>query len=479
MIAVLKNKKILYVVVGYIPLSVSLFFTPIYTYFLSIGDYGFVNLFNALIGVIAPLLHLGIKDGFSFLFWKSNGEKGEIQLLGNTITSMLTTQGVMLVTFIFLGKLILTPFLNFLSDENYSHFFHILIFHAFFLNINDVFFYFFRNTNKLSEFIKLNMYSTVLMTIGSVVGIIILKKGVDGAIYGRSIGYCSVVLYFLAKYYKFLSLDWKSFPKFFRSGIPVLLAGVLGTYSATLDKYYLQKYFDLKFMGIYGIALSIIYVIDILIISLFHYLLPETIKKIKDDKKQNILLPVRESFLVVLIFIFLVIAFSPLVLKLFPSPYSEALYYIPLLAINPILKFWYSFNTVNFYLKKNSLIFLKHQVLVFLLNFLAIFLIPIRLEIFGAIYLSILNSILLLAISFVLLHNSSDYVLKDKKMIFLTLFVLGLLFVLNFLYRKNTHPLNYALISLIGITALITIEFKLFVSFYQKSRKMFKSYDKN
>jgi O-antigen/teichoic acid export membrane protein len=365
MLAFLKNKKILYIFIGYLPLSISFILTPIYTHYLPVKDYGFFNLYNSLIGIIAPLLHIGVKDGFGFLYWKTKGEETTRTFFSKTMGSMFVLQ---LSTFLFVilfGRLLLSNFFNFINDEEYKDYFFILVFYAFFLNFNDLLFYFYRNEDNLKGFVFLNVSSTLLMTIGSIIGIIVLNEGIKGAIYGRAIGFIIVVIGFIVKHINEIVFQFKFTKIVFSAGLPILVSSILGSYSGNLDKYFLQKNFELSFMAKYGIALTIMYVVDVFLVSIFHFSMPETIKKLKDGiNKHEIQNSINEIFVVFLLFLLLVVGISPYFIKLFPKNYSETLLYLPFLALNPIIKFYGSFNTLSFYLYDKSTVFFKHHLIV-------------------------------------------------------------------------------------------------------------------
>jgi len=459
MLSILKNRKLLYIIVGYLPLSISLIFTPIYTHFLSVKDYGFLNLFNTLIGIIAPLLHLGIKDGFGFLYWKHDQNGGVKTLFNKTLGSMIILQLFTILSVLFFGKYIFGQYFLFLQDDAYKGFLFILIFYAFFLNLNDVFFYFFRNGDKLKEFVILNLMSTVLMTVGSVLGIVVFHLGIEGAIYGRAIGYILVVLFFVIKYAKGISLDLKFSKTIWMAGLPIILSAVLGSYASNMDKYFLQKHFDLSAMGVYGIALTIIYVVDVLLISVFHFLLPDTLKKIRDNVSHlQITESIKEVYVVFVLFVLAVLGIAPFFIKIFPVEYNAALLYLPFLAINPIIKFWFTFNTLNFYLFNKSTVFLKLQAVVFVLTLISLQFIPVNMGIYGAVLIIILNSLFQLLVSYVFLIREHYFILNDLKLIGMSACLLILCISLGVLYAINTDYKFYLI--MVALSALILVAFE-------------------
>lgn len=434
----LENKKVLYTVIGFLPLSISLVFTPFYIHFLSIKDYGFLNLYNTVIGLIAPLLHLGIKDGFGFLYWQNNDSSDTTNsFFKKTLSSIIILQMITMFLFFVFGGFVLGLFFESFNELYYKPFVLVAGFYAFFLNINDLFFYYFRNNGDTKNFILLNILSLVLMTIGSILGIIVFNKGLYGAIIGKFVGYVLVVLFFVLKYFKTIKLefDFTFIKKITYSGFPILLSTLIGAYSSVCDKVFLQKHFPLSSMGIYGMALTITYLIDVFLVSFMHYVLPDMLNKLKNqEEEKEIIKSVEEVFHLLVLFCFFIIAVSPLVLNLFPKDYLEVLCYIPFLCIVPFIKFLYSINTLNFYLFKSPRVFLKVQTISSPMIFIVIYFLPVKLHIYGAVLILVLYNVIQLVISYFFLIKEKYFILKDKKLIILYFSVLLLLISLGILY---------------------------------------------
>lgn len=434
----LKNKKVLYTVIGFLPLSVSVIFTPIYINYLSVEDYGFINLYNTVIGLIAPILHLGIKDGFGFLYWHNNHDSNSVDLFFNkSLLSIIIFQGLTMTLFFVFGGFILGLFFRSFNEIDYKPFVFVAGFYAFFLNINDLFFYYFRNKGDTKNFILLNLLSLALMTLGSIFGIIVFNQGLYGAIFGKFIGYSIVVLYFVVKHFKnlALSIDLKFIKTITHLGFPILLSTLIGAYSSVCDKFFLQKHFPLGSMGIYGMALTITYLVEILLVSFMHYMLPDMLNKLKNGGEENaIVKSIEEVFHLLTIFCFFVLAISPMVLKLFPKDYLEVLCYIPFLCVVSFIKFLYNINSLNFYLYKSSRVFLKVQIVSSLIIFLVLYFLPIKMHIYGAVLILVLYNVIQLVISYMFLIKEKYFILKDRKLIILYFLVLFLLISLGILY---------------------------------------------
>lgn len=439
----IQNKKILYTIVGFLPLSISLIFTPIYINYLTVEDYGFLNLYNTIIGLIAPVLHFGVKDGFGFLYWKNNDTNDEIEIFfKKSITSILVFQLVFLSFFFFVASFVFGYFFDSFKDENFKPFFYVACFYAFFLNFNDLFFYYFRNSNNTRQFLFLNLGSLILMTFGSLLGVVVFKAGLAGAIFGKFIGFALVVLFFLIQHFKTIKLDFdiKFSKQIILSGFPILLSSMLGSYFISADKYYLQKNYSLNSIGIYSVGFTVMYLIDVFLTSSMHFLLPDLLIKIKQNVEDVIITRLINNFFYLLaLFCFLVLAVCPIVFNFFPSEYKLVLFYLPFICLIPFVKFLYTINSLNFYLYQKSHVFLLLQIataltLLFVYNF-----IPSNLNISGAIIIGLAYHFLQLLFSYLALIYKRKFYLKSKRYFlhfFITTFLLITLGV-GYFYFQN------------------------------------------
>ncbi len=441
-VKLLKNRKVLFTVVGFLPLSISVVFTPIYVNYLSLNDYGFLNLFTTLLGLIAPALHLGIKDGFGFLYWKNTDNQQQTEsFFRDSFSALLLVQLFTLMAFIFIGPFILRFSFNVFQTTNYYSFILIAGFYAFFINVNELLFYYYRNKGDIRNFVYLNIGALVLMTLGSFLGIFVLRLGLYGAILGKFGGYSLVVIYFIFRNVK--KINWKPnlyfMKKIFFAGFPILISTILGAYASVCDKYFLQEHYPVSSIGIYGMALTIVYLADILLTSFMHYLLPDTLHKIKIKTEQAaIITPITEVLHLLALFACFVLGVTPLLLSFFPANYLEVLIYIPFLMIIPLLKFLYNFNALNFYLYQASRVFLKLQVITTCGTFLVTWFMPKFAYIFGAVGIAIFYNVLQLVVSYCFLIKERYFLLNDKKIMLYLGLAIGL-FIATGLWYNYTH----------------------------------------
>lgn len=439
----LSNKKVLFTIIGFLPLTVSVVFTPVYVNYLSLKDYGFLNFYNTFLGIIAPVLHIGIKDGYGFLYWKNTESREQTdQFFNKSFSTMLVFQVLTMGVFLLLGAKVLPVLFTAWAQPEYTPYIWVAAFYAFFLNFNELFFYYYRNTGNMKRFVQLNVASLLLMTVGSFLGIFVFKMGLYGAIMGKFAGYGLVVLYFFIRQIRFM--DWKPGKVFVRqiisSGFPILMGSVLGAYSSVCDKYFLQEYFSISTLGVYGMALTIVYLIEILLTSFMHQMLPATLLKIRENASVAVIVPpIQEVFHLMTLFGFGVLAATPVVLGVFPKDYQEVMIYVPYLMLIPFIKFLYNFNVLNFYLFSASRIFLKAQIVSSVCTFLITFLMPPATLLFGAVFIALCYNMLQLVVSYLFLLRERYFLLNDKALWFFLGLAVGLLIIVGFIYQATSY----------------------------------------
>ncbi len=348
---------------------------------------------------------------------------------------MIAFQAVIYCAFIFAGSYILPYFFPSLGEEQYHAFIQVLGFYAFFLNLNDLLFYFFRNKGDLKNFVKLNVTSLVLMTVGSILGIVVLKKGIEGAIYGRTIGYCLTVIIFTLIYIKWKPLNFKLIKELLKSGLPLYLSTIAGAYLFSMDKLFIQHNLSLTVLGIYSIALTIIYVIDILTTGFQHFLLPEILSKVNHGVESPVIeKEVKQSFYIFLLLSLSFVAIVPYAIHIFPENFHTALSYLPLMVLLPITRFISGIFSVNLYLKEKSGTFLKLQVLNAICTFVFFLILPARFGIISAIFLALFYNLVNLAFTIYFSKGDKVFLMKDKKFYLILSFSILSCVVLYFLY---------------------------------------------
>ena len=364
----LLKSSVVYTFLGFLPLSFSLVFTPIYLNYMSESEYGLLNLFMVYSGILSQIYSLGISSIFTYQFWDVYQDKQKLkELISSTLGGILLIQVIMISILSIIGK----PLLKYLvaNDEfTFTPFFICTLLFAAFMVHYELFLALFRNQSNLKAFSWLAVGSLALMTIGSLIGVVWLEMQAEGAVYGRLFGYGILVVFFAASLIKKfgLSLNFNKLKGMLILGVPVFINGLIGSFGYGIDKIMVERILSLEALGIYAFAVVIASTLETLFNALNNALSPTIYKMMKETKKvkdAEINRLVHAIILVLIIAIsILLIVLQPVLNVLIPQNFHEAAQYVPILVVAIL---WRAFTTIEvmaLYKKKKTNYFIYNQI---------------------------------------------------------------------------------------------------------------------
>jgi O-antigen/teichoic acid export membrane protein len=356
----LKNTAI-YTILGFLPLSFSFIFTPIYTQYLSKEDYGLLNLFTIISGLLIPFFGLGIDQAAGFLYWDYSKDKKK---LGDFISTTICL--VFLIgSIIFLLGFLLGPWFIKVFVKNGAHFIlwpflTLSLVYPFFMIINRILLYYYRNEENIKKYATLNLSSLLLITAGSIIGVVILNKGSEGAVEGRTIGFCLIILLFIIYEIKKIGISFnvKIAKPLLKLGGPLFFSTLIGSLAYVFDRIIIEHLGTLEMLGIYGFSATIASVIEILMSALGNSFIPGIYKTILEEDETQY----ENTHFQLFIFIYsllgvvvLITAFITPFVRLFISPnFHESIQYIPLLCLSFIPRVFSQIFSLIYYKKKKT-----------------------------------------------------------------------------------------------------------------------------
>ncbi|GGG25364.1 hypothetical protein GCM10011323_31390 [Pontibacter amylolyticus] len=126
------------------------------------------------------------------------------------------------------------------------------------------------------------------MTLGAVTGVLIYKQGALGSIVGKMAGSGIIVLAFLIAFYKKHSLrfEWRLLKPMLKYGLPLIPFGLLGITIQNLDRFFIERYFNLQVLGQYNVAF-LISTIPFILLNAFQSSINPGILKLLENTKSN------------------------------------------------------------------------------------------------------------------------------------------------------------------------------------------------
>lgn len=461
----LKN-TIIYTILGFLPLSISLIFTPIYTQYLSREDYGLLNLFTVISGILIPFFGLGIDQAAGYLYWDYSGERKKLNGFISTTILMLLLIGVVLtVAGIFFGIPLVNIF--FANGNRFSlwPFLLLAMLYPLFMALNRFFLNYYRNEENIKKYAILNISALVLITAGSVCGVIIFNMGAKGAVEGRVIGFCGIVLLYM--FYELnrrgISFDKRIAMLLLKMGGPLFLSTLVSSIAYIGDRLIVERFSTLEMLGIYGFSVTLASVIEISMSALGNALIPGIYKSLLDGDENDTNLRAQLFFfpyLIMALSVLFIAAITPLEILLISPRFHESLQYIPLLCAGFLPRVFSQVYIMKFYKTKNTT-----MVLWLSLGYLAsVLLLGIPFFYFWKLKGLALSVLLTGYINLVLTYYASMKVdpfnFRMRRPIWFSILISAIIFLVTFLPSHNINPWLYYLIPFVFFILVSWVMFR-------------------
>lgn len=316
------------------------------------------------------------------------------------------------------------------------------------------------------KYVKVVIRTITMVVLNSVLGIIFVVISTTNQAIARAISIILVqalfgivlYVYFFKKGKKIFSCkDWKHI---LNVQLPLLPHGLSLTILGSSDKIMINSLCSAIQAGIYSVAYSAGYVVNILKNSIVDALRPWTYEQIKEKKYNDINQSTKPILLLILIITFIFIVFAPEIIKIMAPPdYYEAIYVIPPVAASAFFTFLYNmFSTISFYYEKTKKIMfasLAGAIFNIVLNAICI-------PTFGYIaagYTTLVCYIFLAFVHFLIMNSICKSELNNAKIfdvrfiISLSAIVLIVMLVLTLLYDHLV--IRYGIILILLLTLII------------------------
>ncbi|MFY9100647.1 flippase [Aliarcobacter cryaerophilus] len=236
--------------------SIAFFTLPIYTRIFSPEEFGIIEMFVTISGILSILMTLGLDSTQSYYFMEAkNKSTYDIKKVTTSILQLRITLGVILIGLVSL----LAPFiLDFAFDTKLPVLYLIMIaFATFFANLVSQSLEIFRLIYKPWQYIGLSFVQTVL-NIGFILYFTYIKDmGLEGYFLGNMIAmFISLFIGWIAtrdyRYWKNIEVElWKPFLKF---GLPLVPAGLMVWIMNASDRWFVMNMLGAYETGLYAVA---------------------------------------------------------------------------------------------------------------------------------------------------------------------------------------------------------------------------------
>lgn len=336
----LKNTSY-YVILGFLPLASNFLLAPLFTRYLTPKEYGLIALCTLFQNYLTIFVDLGLKGAFSrYYFRYHRNEKITNALFSTTLLSILIVSLLLFILLFWLGDILFQ--LIFGNSEFTFHTYGILVF-PLTINalINAVILTYFRNTEDIFRYALLSLSTFFLMALGAIVGVVFFQKGAVGNVVGKAIGASVVIIAFLVIYFwkNSVVFSFRLIRPLVKYGYPLIPFALLNITIANIDRFFIERYFDLNILGQYNIAFLISTIPFILLNAFQSSVNPSIIKSMEKLKRENsgsIMADINGNFKLMLlmmgIVLWFIITFSGIFIRFYVGyEYRSVIQYLPIL----------------------------------------------------------------------------------------------------------------------------------------------------
>lgn len=412
---------------------------PLYTSTLSSEEYGISDLILVTINLLIPVLTLVINEAILRFALDKEVEDNQVFTIGLIIN---------IIGGIFLFFLI--PLLNFLPPLNLYRKYFILYYFSY------VFYNFISNfmigIGKVSMYTILNIFQTVLLTVGNIIVLVFLKLGIKGYLLVFIFSYfiSTILLFLIGEGYKyiisFLKIKKLILKEMLKYSVPMIPNTLSWWINNSADKYLVTLICGVEINGIYSIAYKIPTILSIFIsifMSAWRLSATDNFGSQESENFYNEVYRKLESF-IIMITAGIILTNKILAKFLYINEFYSAWKYVPILvlafAFHGLSEFFGSIYTSA---KKTTLLFyssLSGAIINIILNLI---LIPICGGI-GAAIATVISHLLILIIR--ILHSQKFVIIRiDYKNNILLLLLLLMMCFIQFLEGKLSYLLGLGL----------------------------------
>lgn len=337
------KKTSFYLILGFLPLASNFLLAPLFTRFLSPVEYGLIALASLFQNYLNIVIDLGLKGSFSRYYFRYFKKPAIVKaLLSTVILSILGIATLIYFFFFFFGDALFSAIFknDVFTFQRYGHFVCALALSAL---LNAVILTYYRNEENLKKYALVSLSTFFMMTAGAVIGVVVYNYGALGSIMGKMSGAGMVVSLFLVVFFfkNGLRFEARLLWPLLKYGLPLIPFGLLSITINNVDRFFIERYFDLQALGQYNIAFLISTIPFIMLNSFQSSVNPGIIKLMETSGNENRASNYKEinnNFRVIMLFMGImlwgIITFSGVFIMFYVGPeYRNVIQYLPILML--------------------------------------------------------------------------------------------------------------------------------------------------
>ncbi|MCO5229797.1 MAG: oligosaccharide flippase family protein [Chitinophagales bacterium] len=274
----------IYIILGFLSPAINFILLPIYTKYLEASDYALITQSMMIQSLFANFLGFGIAVAFSRFYYDYYKDKEKLnEIYSTAIVSHFISGGIVIVLFSLIGDWVIQfSFKN--NVFTYWQFGIFSILTALLYNIQSVALNYYRNQEKALQYAGLAILFFLSVATSIYIGVVVLETKARGSIVGRFIGtLIPIIVYLIWYYYKHPIKYNKIFnKKMLIYGLPIVPYTILNVVIDQADRFTIERFFDMRFLGLYGFGFLIASVNEIFLNSLSSAINPQIFRNMID-----------------------------------------------------------------------------------------------------------------------------------------------------------------------------------------------------
>jgi O-antigen/teichoic acid export membrane protein len=353
---VIKNTTI-YLGVSVFQSFLSFLLLPVFTYFLTQGEFGLVSIVNSVAGLLGIFFLFGAQASVSRLYFEYKDDKQKLKIFLGTIFLSKILWNIFLALIIFFGRDLIFPLIA--KEVDFYPFLLIAIGIGFFYTLFTIY-QTLQQTKQQGTKYAIGQIAYLLINNGiTVILLIFFDMKAEGVILGTLIADVLMTLFVFYRLRKqiVLKINTGILKESISYSWPILFHALFAWSLSSVNKLILNNLISIDIVGVYTIGFVIAGVLNMITVAMNKSYKPWFFNQMKKEKGDNsdIVKFTEFTILVYAIFALGLTLFSPEVINLFINEtYQEAWKVIPFLSFGYVFNGMYFFFIDIFNYKKDA-----------------------------------------------------------------------------------------------------------------------------
>lgn len=226
---------------------------PLYTTYLTVGDYGLIELLNIVLDLAVLLLGARVAVGVFKYYSDASDAKSKARVIGAAML-LLVTVNIFAIFVIYLLTDTIVQLLD--APDNFGVALRVFSVSLLFAACNEIYFAYLRIEDKPVQYVAMNFIKLILQIALNILFIVYLEKGFWGIIFGAVISNFVVTIIFTVKLMPRIGFGFglDQCKNLINFSWPIIVSSI-GMYYITFgDRYFIQHYHTIETVGVYALA---------------------------------------------------------------------------------------------------------------------------------------------------------------------------------------------------------------------------------